>query len=47
MIKKVPAYPDELMYMDVVASIYERNSLSEIIKRTASEIFIPLTVGAV
>ncbi|MCU0440306.1 MAG: imidazole glycerol phosphate synthase cyclase subunit [Raineya sp.] len=36
---------DELMYMDVVASLYERNSLQEIISRTAKEIFIPLTVG--
>ncbi|MGE4352878.1 MAG: imidazole glycerol phosphate synthase subunit HisF [Oscillospiraceae bacterium] len=36
---------DELMYMDVVASLYERNSLKDIISRTAREIFIPLTVG--
>lgn len=36
---------DELMYVDVVASLYERNSLHDIISRTAKEIFIPLTVG--
>lgn len=36
---------DELMYVDVVASLYDRNSLHEIITRTAKEIFIPLTVG--
>lgn len=36
---------DELMYIDVVASLYERNSLKEIITKTAKEIFIPLTVG--
>lgn len=36
---------DELLYMDVVASLYNRNSLHEIIARTAREIFIPLTVG--
>jgi imidazole glycerol-phosphate synthase subunit HisF len=36
---------DELMYMDVVASLYERNSLHEIISRTAKRTFIPLTVG--
>jgi cyclase len=36
---------DELMYMDVVASLYNRNSLHDIISRTASNIFIPLTVG--
>src|SRR5206468_11855571 len=36
---------DELVYMDVVASLYGRNSLLEVIKSTAREIFIPLTVG--
>jgi len=36
---------DELFYMDAVASLYGRNSLVEIIERTANEIFIPLTVG--
>jgi imidazole glycerol-phosphate synthase subunit HisF len=36
---------DELIYMDVVASLYERNSLLDIVERTAQEIFIPLTVG--
>lgn len=36
---------DELLYMDVVASLYNRNSLHDIISRTAKEIFIPLTVG--
>lgn len=36
---------DELIFQDVVASLYGRNSLYEIIKKTADEIFIPLTVG--
>jgi cyclase len=36
---------DELIYMDVVASLYGRNSLLDIVERTAREIFIPLTVG--
>ena len=36
---------DELLYMDVVASLYNRNSLHDIISRTAKEIFIPITVG--
>ena len=36
---------DELLYMDVVASLYQRNSLLEIVTRTSREIFIPLTVG--
>lgn len=36
---------DELIYMDVVASLYGRNSLLGIIERTAKEVFIPLIVG--
>jgi cyclase len=36
---------DELLYMDVVASLYQRNSLRDLIERTAQEIFIPLAVG--
>jgi len=36
---------DELFYQDVVASLYERNSLNSLISNTAKEIFIPLTVG--
>ena len=36
---------DELIFQDVVASLYERNSLHEIISRTAKNMFIPLTVG--
>ena len=36
---------DELFYQDVVASLYGRNTLDDQIKKTAKEIFIPLTVG--
>ena len=36
---------DELIYQDVVASLYERNSLHEFISRSAQELFVPLTVG--
>lgn len=36
---------DELLYVDVVASLYERNSLHELITKTAKKIFIPLTVS--
>jgi cyclase len=36
---------DELFYMDVVASLYQRNSLLDLVSRTSREIFIPLTVG--
>jgi len=36
---------DELFYQDVVASLYGRNSLLDIIKRTSQELFIPLCVS--
>lgn len=36
---------DELIYMDIVASLYGRNHLGEIIKNAAEDIFIPMTVG--
>jgi cyclase len=36
---------DELFYQDVVASLYDRNSLGDIISATAKSNFIPLTVG--
>lgn len=36
---------DELLFMDIVASLYERNSLHDLVKSTAENIFIPLTVG--
>ncbi len=36
---------DELIYMDTVASLYGRNNLSNIVERTAENVFIPITVG--
>jgi len=36
---------DELIYMDIVASLYGRNSLHDIVSRTARDVFVPLTVG--
>ncbi|WP_397600380.1 imidazole glycerol phosphate synthase subunit HisF [Silvanigrella sp.] len=36
---------DEIIYMDVVASLYERNSLHDLISKTAKKTFIPITVG--
>ena len=36
---------DELLYLDCVASLYGRNSLHELISRTADELHVPLTVG--
>ncbi len=36
---------DELIYIDLVASLYGRNNLLNIVKRAAENIYIPLTVG--
>lgn len=36
---------DELIFIDAVASLYGRNSLLDVVERTAREVFIPLTVG--
>ena len=36
---------DELIYMDTVASLYGRNNLHDIVRRTANGVFVPLTVG--
>ena len=35
---------DELVYQDTVASLYGRNSLTDIITKTAKNIFIPARV---
>jgi cyclase len=36
---------DEIAFLDITASHEERNILIDIVRRTAEEIFIPLTVG--
>lgn len=36
---------DELVFMDIVASLYQRNNLSDIIKRAADRVYVPITVG--
>jgi cyclase len=36
---------DEIYYEDIVASLYERNSLIEIIERSTHDVFVPVTVG--
>jgi cyclase len=36
---------DEIVYMDIVASLYQRNSLGEIVSSTSENVFIPITVG--
>ncbi|HVK54012.1 MAG TPA: imidazole glycerol phosphate synthase cyclase subunit [Burkholderiales bacterium] len=36
---------DELVYMDIVASLYGRNNLQDIVRRAARDLFVPMTVG--
>ena len=36
---------DELIFIDAVASLYERNNLVDIIKKASNDVFIPITVG--
>jgi len=36
---------DELIYMDIVASLYGRSNLVDIVRHTAKDVFVPLTVG--
>lgn len=36
---------DELIFMDIVASLYGRNSLTEIVSHVAQDVFVPLSVG--
>jgi cyclase len=36
---------DELIYMDIVASLYGRSNLIDIVRRTANDVFVPMTVG--
>jgi cyclase len=36
---------DELIYIDIVASLYGRSKLVDIVRRTAHDVFVPLTVG--
>ena len=36
---------DEIVYMDAVASLYGRETLTNIVRRTAEEVFVPITVG--
>jgi imidazole glycerol phosphate synthase glutamine amidotransferase subunit len=36
---------DELLYVDAVASLYGRNGLADLLRRTSREVFIPITAG--
>lgn len=36
---------DEIVYLDITASVEKRRAILEIVSKTAQEVFIPLTVG--
>lgn len=36
---------DELIYLDIVASLYGRNGIFDLVKNTVQNVFIPLTAG--
>lgn len=36
---------DEIIYMDIVASLYERNNLFTLVEETTKDIFVPITLG--
>ena len=36
---------DEIIYHDVVASLYQRNNILSLVKRTSENIFLPMVAG--
>ena len=36
---------DEILYMDAVASLYDRNGLADLVRDTVLDVFVPITVG--
>lgn len=36
---------DEILFMDAVASLYDRNNLFHVIKKAAEDVFVPITLG--
>ncbi len=36
---------DEILYIDIVASLYGRNNILDVVRRTAEDVFVPMTVG--
>ena len=36
---------DEICFLDISASLENRNTMLNVVKKTANEVFIPLTVG--
>lgn len=44
-IKYASAGIDEILYIDAVASLYGRNSLFELLRRSTRKVFVPITAG--
>ena len=36
---------DEILFLDAVASLYDRNSLFNIVEKISKQVFVPITVG--
>jgi cyclase len=36
---------DEILYIDIVASLYNRDNLLDIVRKTTSDVFVPITAG--
>lgn len=36
---------DEIVYIDAVASLYQRNTITDLVRETAENVFIPITAG--
>lgn len=36
---------DEILFIDAVASLYNRNNLSSVIQKASEEVFVPITIG--
>jgi len=36
---------DEILFMDAVASLYDRNNLFHVIRQAAEDVFVPITLG--
>src|SRR3990167_3124620 len=36
---------DELLYIDIVASLYERNSIIDLVREHTRDVYVPITVG--
>ena len=36
---------DEIVYIDAVASLYQRDTIVDLVRETARDVFIPITVG--